>query len=278
MRPLPGAATVVVLALLAPAEASSQGLVVDQGRFVVSIRGDSIGVEDFTIRRAGLGREDAIFANASVALSRDGARQEIRPLLRATPPDGIAIEYQVEVTGIDAMELGLRRTGRRFVATIQSELGEEQREFAARPETRVLEIDVAHHYYFLRDTSEGTVTPVLVPRTREHVEVVTGASSEEDIRIGTTITAARRVEFSTPSDSRIVWFDRLGRVLRVEVPANGYAAERSGVLRCRRGHIAVLDRSGLEAGACECYAVVKKELGRLLSDVRYRQTMSAVAA
>ena len=33
----------------------------------------------------------------------------------------------------------------------------------------------------------------------------------------------------------------------------------------------MLDRAGLEASACECYAVVKKELARLLSDVRYRQ-------
>jgi hypothetical protein len=39
----------------------------------------------------------------------------------------------------------------------------------------------------------------------------------------------------------------------------------------------VLERSGLEATACECYAVVKKELARLLSDVRYRQDASAVA-
>ncbi|MDP3866303.1 MAG: Crp/Fnr family transcriptional regulator, partial [Rhodoferax sp.] len=36
----------------------------------------------------------------------------------------------------------------------------------------------------------------------------------------------------------------------------------------RRGHIGVLDRAGLEAHACECYGVVKKELNRLLSDVR----------
>src|SRR3972149_6968715 len=47
--------------------------------------------------------------------------------------------------------------------------------------------------------------------------------------------------------------------------------QRAGIIRYRRGHIAVLDRSGLEAGACECYAVVRKELDRLLSDVRYRQ-------
>ncbi|MDO8595677.1 MAG: Crp/Fnr family transcriptional regulator [Sulfuricaulis sp.] len=53
--------------------------------------------------------------------------------------------------------------------------------------------------------------------------------------------------------------------------------QRAGIISYRRGHISVLKRSGLEAGACECYAVVKKELGRLLSDVHYRQGPAAVA-
>jgi CRP-like cAMP-binding protein len=39
----------------------------------------------------------------------------------------------------------------------------------------------------------------------------------------------------------------------------------------RRGHITVLNRSGLEGTVCECYDVVKKEFSRLLSDVRQRQ-------
>jgi CRP-like cAMP-binding protein len=54
--------------------------------------------------------------------------------------------------------------------------------------------------------------------------------------------------------------------------------QRAGFIRYRRGHIAVLERSGLEAGACECYAVVKKELRRLLGDVRHRRGTSPVAA
>jgi CRP-like cAMP-binding protein len=54
--------------------------------------------------------------------------------------------------------------------------------------------------------------------------------------------------------------------------------QHAGFIRYRRGHISVLQRSGLEARTCECYAVVKKEIGRLLSDVRYRQGAPALVA
>ena len=47
--------------------------------------------------------------------------------------------------------------------------------------------------------------------------------------------------------------------------------QRAGIISYRRGHIAVLDRAGLEKSACDCYAVVRRELRRLLSDVQYRQ-------
>ena len=40
--------------------------------------------------------------------------------------------------------------------------------------------------------------------------------------------------------------------------------QQAGLIEYRRGHITVLDRAGLEARVCECYAVVKKEFDRLL--------------
>ena len=43
--------------------------------------------------------------------------------------------------------------------------------------------------------------------------------------------------------------------------------QKTGLITYRRGHITVLDRAGLEARACECYAVVKKEFDRLLPEV-----------
>jgi hypothetical protein len=51
--------------------------------------------------------------------------------------------------------------------------------------------------------------------------------------------------------------------------------KHAGLISYRRGHISVLERSGLETRVCECYAVVKKEIGRLLSDVRHRQGVPA---
>jgi len=63
---------------------------------------------------------------------------------------------------------------------------------------------------------------------------------------------------------------------RLEEAGRPSGLRAAGFISYRRGHISVLERSGLEARACECYAVVKKELSRLLSDVRYRQGISTV--
>ena len=46
--------------------------------------------------------------------------------------------------------------------------------------------------------------------------------------------------------------------------------QREGMISYNRGHITVLDRPALERTSCECYAVVKKEFDRLLSDIPQR--------
>lgn len=46
--------------------------------------------------------------------------------------------------------------------------------------------------------------------------------------------------------------------------------QKAGLIEYTRGHITVLDRAGLEARTCECYAVVKKEYDRLLPKVIVR--------
>jgi CRP-like cAMP-binding protein len=64
-------------------------------------------------------------------------------------------------------------------------------------------------------------------------------------------------------------------VRREGITAVAGRLQNAGVIRYRRGHIAVLERSGLETRACECYDVVKKELGRLLPVVHHRPRVVA---
>ena len=40
--------------------------------------------------------------------------------------------------------------------------------------------------------------------------------------------------------------------------------QSAGIIRNRRGHVAVVERAGLTTRVCECYAVVKSEMARLL--------------
>ena len=68
-----------------------------------------------------------------------------------------------------------------------------------------------------------------------------------------------------------------------ELIANMLGVRREGVteaagscrtrrlIRYSRGKITVLDRPRLEQEVCECYAVVKKEVDRLLSDIPRHQ-------
>jgi Mn-dependent DtxR family transcriptional regulator len=46
------------------------------------------------------------------------------------------------------------------------------------------------------------------------------------------------------------------------------ALQRAGLVAYARGRVDVLDRPGLEAAACECYARIQREFDRLLGGAR----------
>jgi CRP-like cAMP-binding protein len=80
-----------------------------------------------------------------------------------------------------------------------------------------------------------------------------------------------------PSNELVMTQELIANMLGVRREGITEAAgklQHAGVISYRRGHIAVLERAGLEARVCECYAVVKTELNRLLCDVRHRQGAS----
>jgi CRP-like cAMP-binding protein len=72
-----------------------------------------------------------------------------------------------------------------------------------------------------------------------------------------------------PSNKLVMTQELIANMLGVRREGVTEAAgnlQKAGLIEYNRGHITVLDRAGLEARVCECYAVVKKEFGRLLPD------------
>jgi CRP-like cAMP-binding protein len=57
-------------------------------------------------------------------------------------------------------------------------------------------------------------------------------------------------------------------VRREGVTEGALKLQKAGLIHYTRGRITVLDRKGLEARTCECYAVVKREYDRLLPATR----------
>jgi len=75
----------------------------------------------------------------------------------------------------------------------------------------------------------------------------------------------------SPSHVLVMTQELIARMLGVRREGiTEYAGElqRAGLIQYRRGHITVIERSGLENRVCECYAVVKKEFDRLLPSTK----------
>lgn len=80
------------------------------------------------------------------------------------------------------------------------------------------------------------------------------------------------------SSELIVTHELMAGMLGVRREGVTEAARRlqtAGCIDYRRGHITVMDRARLETHSCECYAVVRMEMARLLSDVQHRQSAEA---
>jgi CRP-like cAMP-binding protein len=68
------------------------------------------------------------------------------------------------------------------------------------------------------------------------------------------------------SDQFMITQEFLAQMLgarRSTVSVSAGILQRAGLIRYARGHVTIVDRDGLEAVACECYAVIKAEIDRV---------------
>jgi hypothetical protein len=225
--------TVVVFLLsVAPGLLSGQNVLVDEGSFRLTLNGQMVGREEFSIRRVGMGEEARLILRGSVEMALPDGRRTLTPAMEATGGDMAVTAHQLKVAGAKNSEIYVSRSGRRYLAKVISAQGEEVREFRAGPGSILLDRDVAHQYYlllpFLNGGPDLSLT-VLEPEAGQQVRMTLSFVADEEVRVGTELIQGRHYRMAGGEVTRDIWFDGQGRVLRVAVPQRGYLAERESL-------------------------------------------------
>ncbi len=220
----------LLLALLLPAlELRGQSVTIDEGSFRILVDGAEVGTETFAIRRSGSGADAQVIATAEVQMQVPEGRLDLRPALQASGGDMAVSAYQIKVSGHRQEEIYVTLGDRRFRTSVRSERGEQEREYRASPGTVLLDTGVAHQYYFIssRVGSGGGTVPVIVPRESQQFDLRVTSVGTEEIQVGGERVSARHFRLEGSGETRELWVDEEGRVLRLEFPAGGYVAART---------------------------------------------------
>lgn len=221
----------VLAPLLATSTAAAAQTTLDEGTFRHLVDGREVATETFSIKETGAGAEAVVIATGRV-LFREGSRQEMTSVLQVAGPVRRPTGYDLTVAGDSAQRIRAQVTGTRFSARIVRASGERAREYLVSEGAVVAEIDVAHHQYFVASRVLGNARriPLIVPLEGRQVFATASLGEAESIRVADTTITARRITVSVEGGSeRRIWIDDAGRVLRVEVPARSFVAERTAL-------------------------------------------------
>jgi hypothetical protein len=213
------------MALGGPGPVFGQNVTIDEGTFRLLVNGREVGNETFAIGQTGAAADAQVFARSRVTLEAgtDTSLVQYGPSLRAAA-------YSIQVGGEPGEHLSGRVAGRRVSARIISSAGEKMREYLVAEGAVVIGDGVAHQNYFLaRRVREGeTRIPVIVPRETRQMWFNVEVHPDETVDVGGTSIACNRLVLTPDSgDVRNLWVDSSDRVLRLEIPARHFVAERT---------------------------------------------------
>ena len=205
--------------------ASAQVVTLDEGSFRILVDEVERGTETFTIRRNGIGADATVIL--AVQIDRGDGGVSMRPMLEADAQLA-PLRYENQISGERRSEVSLVRNGRRFSGTVISEQGEAAQEYRAATATLILPPRVAALYWFLTPhlAQVGREISGIEPETGGRPTMVLAEVSPGTLRVGRETFQVRIATLTADGDERRVWFDDQGRVLRVEIPAQGFVAER----------------------------------------------------
>ncbi len=208
------------------ASEANPGKILDQGTFILSLGGSTVGAEKFEIRSF----PDKVEARAQIQLhlEQNGTSYDVQdaPELILDPQlNPLSYSWTQKGTPAYHLSVDFRTSPVRIVG--KPEQGpEDQREVALAPDTLVLDDNVIHHFQFVVDrylrTSKGRQTfKAFVPQ-----EGIPGELTVEDA--GNDASAHLRHLLVTSELARIdLWIDEQNRLQRVAIPDKQFEAIRA---------------------------------------------------
>lgn len=204
---------------------AGQVVVLDEGSFRLHVNGQPVGTETFSIRRVGLGNEAELIAVSQIQY--DDGSLVMRPTLN-TDAAFRPIRYENQVSGSRESTVVLALAGRRYTATVVSAQGEAASEFRAAPRTMIVAARVAALYYFLSPLLGETGVEIsgIEPELGGRPTLILTSVTPDRRALGEEMLSLRIATLESGTDVRRIWFDEQGRVIRVEIPAQNFVAER----------------------------------------------------
>ncbi len=222
MRPL--ITSIAFSSLIAVVADAQSARTLDAGSFTITVNGQRVGREDFTISGTPGASGMEYLSKATVTW---GDRR-LTPSLWSDSA-GAPSRYRVEVRGTSgSVERWTGTISRgRVSAQINTARGESDREYVVADGAVMLDDDVFHQYYFVAQRASSSTVPIVVPRRNTQMGLRVSNVGSERLTIGGKSIEGQHLQFTEPSGTvRDVWVDSAGRVLRVAIPSKGIVAQR----------------------------------------------------
>jgi len=226
-------AALFLFLVLAPSSSAGQNISVDENAFRIYVNGESVGREEFSIRQTGPRAQQRHILYGNVEMELPQGMVTLSPAMDASGSPLAVSDYQIKVAGAETTDIFITVSGKRFLARSISAAGEQLREFRAGPGSVLLDEGIVHHHFLLSPflESEGAVSlTVFIPRAEAQQRMTLSLVGEEEVRVGgVLVSGARRFHLEGGEYSRDIWFDEQGRILRLEIPSQGFVAERENL-------------------------------------------------
>jgi hypothetical protein len=208
--------------------ALAQGHTIDEGAFIVARKGVPTQTESFKIARID---NNLIQATGQLIAGDERISSSLVVDSLGTP---VSYLFLVKNHGATTLTVQALAGGHRLsLSSTDSRNTESMKDFPVAPgRTLILDDWLLHQLYFVALAKRTGEIEVIQPRNGHHATAVLTGLGLEPVEIaGRSVTATHYSLVVSGSTTREFWIDAGGRVLRVEIPAQGLTATREELPR-----------------------------------------------